>query len=89
MQGTVLTFNEWQSYSNLGMLKQKYFHDKARALDGKTGSWEKLLKVAHVGHKKGPEPELIASGIADFIGLWACATGDVRTIGECQRLKHP
>lgn len=83
LQQTILTFNEMQSFSSVKMLKQKYFHDKSHALNGKTGSWEKLLKVAHIGHKKGPQPELIASSIADFIGLWASATGDIRTIGEC------
>ena len=82
MHGTILAFNKLQEYNNVGFLVQKYSRESAPALDGKTGSWEKLLKVAHISHKKGPEPGLIAASIADFIGLWASATGDVRTIGE-------
>ena len=83
MQGTTLAFDELQEYSTVGALKQKLCRVQAPALDGKTGSWEKLLEVAHIGHKKGPEPGTIAASIADFIGLWACATVDVRTVGEC------
>ena len=87
MHDSILTFGELQSFvDSATMLKQRFMHDEAAARNGKTGSWEKLLKTAHIRHKKGPAPALIASGIADFIGLWACATGDVSTIGECLRL---
>jgi hypothetical protein len=65
-----------------GGVLQQMFGNMAKSLDGKTGSWERMLEVAKLRHKKGPQPGLIAARIADFIGLWASATGDVASLRE-------
>ena len=76
----VITFKDIKSMGHIGIAMQGLGASNAKSLDGKTGSWEKLLKVSHIKHKIGSENAPLASSIADFIGLWACVTGDITTI---------
>lgn len=81
LKGCILSYGAVQSLGHVGILMQAFWKDRAPDLNGKTGSWERLLNVAKIGHKKGPEPGYVAASISDFIGLWASATGDVGSIG--------
>ena len=76
----VITFKDIKSMGHIGIAMQSFAASNAKSLDGKTGSWEKLLKICHIKHKIGNEKRPLARSVADFIGLWACVTGDITTI---------
>ncbi len=81
VKGCILSYGELKAMGHFGIFKQWLCKDKASDLNGKTGSWERLLKVAHIGHTQGPTPGYIAASVSNFIGFWASATGDIETIG--------
>lgn len=80
IQDKFITYGQFKSLGKIGAFSQTFVGNNVKSLDNKTGSWEKLLKVANIKHKVGYEKCHIGSSIADFIGLWICATGDVSSI---------
>lgn len=76
----VINYKDTKSMGHIGVLMQTFISKKLKSLDGYTGSWETLFKIAKLSHKIGSERACIGSSVADFIGLWACATGNVSSI---------
>jgi hypothetical protein len=80
VENGIINYKNVKSMGKAGILMQTLINSKSKSLNGCTGSWENLLKIAKISHKVGPEITCIGSSVADFIGLWSCATGDISSI---------
>jgi hypothetical protein len=69
------------SHGKTGQIVQSTKRSPAPSLNGKTGSWEELVKISKLKHEAGTENAPLASSLANFVGLWGSLTGNMATIG--------